>query len=40
MTSFDLVCPVQGVPLRDDNGALKSDRGEVYPVIGGVAIIV
>ncbi len=40
MTSFDLVCPVQGVPLRDDDGALKSDRGEVYPVIGGVAIIV
>jgi len=40
MTSFDLVCPVQGTRLRDGEGALKSDRGDVYPVIGGVAIIV
>ena len=40
MNSFDLVCPVDGSRLRAVDGALTSDRGDVYPVIGGVAIIV
>jgi len=40
MTSFNLVCPVQGKRLRDCDGALRCDCGDVYPVIGGVAILV
>lgn len=40
MTFSSLVCPVNGTTLRDDDGALKSDCGDVYPVICGVAILV
>ena len=35
-----LVCPLDGTRLRDCDGALKCDCGNVYPVIGGVAILV
>ncbi len=40
MASFDLVCPAHGGRLREQGGALKSDRGETYPIVGGVAVIV
>lgn len=40
MTALDLICPAHGGPLRENDGALQSDRGEVYPVVGGVAVIV
>jgi hypothetical protein len=40
MTSFDLVCPVEGSRLDDQGGTLKSGGGNAYPVIGGVPIIV
>ena len=40
MVSFDLVCPAHGGRLRDGSGRLQSDRGDIYPIVGGVAIIV
>ena len=40
MTSFDLVCPAHGDRLREHDGVLKSDRGDIYPIVGGVAVIV
>ncbi len=40
MTFVSLVCPVNGTRLRYFDGKLKSDFGDVYPVVGGVAILV
>ncbi|MBA3667430.1 MAG: methyltransferase domain-containing protein [Sphingomonas sp.] len=40
MASIKLVCPAHGGPLHEDNGQLKSDRGDIYPVVGGVAVVV
>lgn len=40
MTSFHLVCPKHGDPLREGAGQLLADCGATYPVVGGVAIVV
>ena len=34
----NLVCPVEGVPLRYSNGALVSSGGREYPVVDGVPV--
>ncbi|MCY7398937.1 MAG: class I SAM-dependent methyltransferase [Sphingomonas bacterium] len=40
ITSFDLICPAHGGVLRELDGNLRCDRGEVYPIIGGVPAVV
>lgn len=40
MTTLDLVCPADGGPLREEDGKLVSDRGAVYPLVAGVAVVV
>jgi SAM-dependent methyltransferase len=40
LTAFTLVCPRTGAALREVDGALVSDRGDSYPIVEGVAVIV
>ena len=38
--SFELVCPARGDLLHKTNGGFRSDGGQEYPVVGGVAVLV
>ncbi len=40
MTALELVCPIHGDSLREESGTLVSTRGIIYPVVGGVAVVV
>jgi len=40
MTFFDLVCPAHNEVLREIDGELRCDRGDVYPIVGGVPAVV